>query len=252
MKHCYACLLVIALILVAGCSKDKKGTLQVTFRGTFGGDPLVMYENHDYMNGQRIQFTRSEFFASDLHLVDASGNTYPLSDIELISLSHTTLADATQGTVLTFTDIPEGAYSDLQFGYGVAADINTTNPSDYPSSSPLSNTGRYWIPWTSYIFSKTEGFLDTLVDGSDNPDLGFAYHTGTDAMYRQVSIGTTVNIVNNTTTNVIFTLDHSKMLGLPDTPIDIKAKPQNHNPQDTAYLFKIVDNLQKALTFQIQ
>lgn len=242
----------IGMMLFAGCKKDEEGTLRITFRGTFGSDPLVMFDIHDYINGQRIALTRSEFFISELSLIDQSGNAYPLSDIELVDLSAANATAAENGVVLTFGKIPAGSYTGLEFGFGVAADINATLPSDYPSSSPLSSTGRYWSPWSSFIFSKTEGSLDTLADGIDNPTLGFAYHTGTDDLYRELSLTNTIRITNDGVTSIVMNLDHQKLLGMPNAPLDIQANPQNHNPNDLPYVQAIVNNVVAALTYFIE
>ncbi|HLF62144.1 MAG TPA: MbnP family protein [Saprospiraceae bacterium] len=252
LKRFALCTSVLALLLLSGCKKDEEGTFHVTFTGSFGNEPLVMFDVHDYINGQRVQFSRSEFFISDLNLIDGSGNTYPLSDIELIDLSFTNAASAGTGVVLTFDKVPAGTYADLEFGFGVASDINATQPADYPSSSPLSSTGRYWTPWTSFIFSKTEGNLDTLVDGTDDPDLGFAYHTGTDDLYQELRINTAISIPDGGTAGIIFNLDHEKLMGIPDDPIDIKANPQNHNPQDLLQVQAIINNVISALTFILE
>ena len=245
-------LAAVGMIMLSGCKKDEEGTLQVTFKGIYGNDPLVMFETRDYANGQRFQFSRSEFFISDLDLIDGSGNEVDLSDIELVDLTFSSESAAEAGVTFTFNNIPAGSYSNLRFGFGVASDINATTPSDYPSSSPLSNAGRYWTPWTSFIFSKTEGNLDTLTDGTDNPDLGFAYHTGTDNLFRGLQINQNVSVTEAATTHIIFYLDHESLMGLPNAPIDIKAKPQNHNPQDIQQIQTLVDNLIASITFSVE
>jgi hypothetical protein len=252
LKNILAIVAVSMCIVVSGCKKDDEGTVKITFNGVYGSDPLVMMENHDYANGQKLFLSKAEFFVSDLSLIDDSGSEQKLSDIELVDLSMTSQADATQGITFTFRDIPAKTYDDMRIGIGVPGDINATTPSSHSSSSPLSNTGRYWVPWTSYIFSKTEGKLDTLVDANINPDLGFAYHTGTDNLYAALSLSNSVPVPNDGEVEIIFILDYAKLLGLPGNPLDIKAKPQNHNPQDTVYLHAIVQNIQTALTYSIE
>lgn len=244
--------LSIGMMLFTGCKKEEEGTLRITFKGSFGNEPLVMFDLHDYINGQRIEFTRSEFFISDMNLIDGSGNAYALSDLELVDLSASSTSGAEAGVVFTFNGIPAGTYSDLEFGFGVASDINATLPSDYPSSSPLSNTGRYWTPWSSFIFSKTEGTLDTLVDAVDNPTLGFAYHTGTDDLYRDLRLNSSVSIADDGSTSIVFNLDHEKLMGVPTAPLDIQSNPQNHNPNDLPYVQAIVNNVISALTYYIE
>lgn len=244
-------ILVMFSLVFTGCKENKEGGLRITFKGSYGSEPLVMLDVHDYADGQRIQFSRVEFFASDIRLIDGAGNDYPLSDVELIDLSANSTAAAETGVVLTFNNIPAGEYADLAFGYGLASDINATKPVDYPSSSPLSSTGRYWTPWTSYIFSKTEGNLDTIVDGTDNLSMGFAYHTGSNNLYRVVQLDQPITIQDDGTRAIVLNLDYEKLLGVPAEPLDIKAKPQNHSPLDIGHIQVIVDNFALALTFTI-
>jgi hypothetical protein len=251
-RNILAIMAVGTCIIFAGCKKDEEGTVKITFKGSYGNDPLVMLDVHDYANGQKLLMSRAEFFVSDLSLIDGSGNEQKLSDIELVDLTLNSQADAERGITFTFSGIPAATYADLRIGIGVPADINVTSPSMYNSSSPLSNTGRYWVPWASYIFSKTEGKLDTLVDATDNPDLGFAYHTGTDNLYALLSLSNSIPVPKDGQVEVVFNLDYAKLLGLPGSPLDIKAKPQNHNPQDTVYLHAIVQNIQSALTYSIE
>lgn len=244
-------LAVASAIFLAGCKKDEEGSLKVTFRGAYGNDPLVMFDVHDYIDGQRIQFTRSEFFVSDLNLIDDAGNAYPLTDVELVDLTLTTPAAAEQGITFTFNNIPAGVYPNFEFGFGVASDVNATKPVDYPSSSPLSNAGRYWDAWTSYIFSKTEGNLDTIIDGVDNGTLGFSYHSGTDDLFRLFRINNEVSITDDGTTEILFTLDHEKLLGVPADAVNIKTFPHNHNPGEMEQVTAIINNVIDGLSYEI-
>lgn len=255
LKLIYPLLAMCAVVLLStGCKKDEEGTLRLVFKGTYGTEPLVMTENHDYANGQRIHFTRSEFFVSDLRLVDGS-SVEDLADIELVDLSFDSEAGAQSGVTLTYSGVPAGSYDDLRLGFGVSSDINATKPTDYNSSSPLSQTGRYWTQWTSFIFSKFEGKLDTLVDAVDNPDLGFVYHSGTNNLYLNINLNpvSAIDIANDGTTTITFFLDHRALMGLPNAPIDIQATPQNHDPDDLEYLQAMLDNLTAgALTYAIE
>ena len=233
-------------VLFASC-KDETGTITVSFQATYGGSPLTMFENVDYDFGQRVEFTRAEFYVSNLRIYDLQGQPTELSDIELIDLSFNTRADAENGVTLTFSGIPTGTYQSMEFGIGVDDVLNATVPADYDSSHPLSNTGRYWHAWNSFIFSKIEGNLDTL--GTDNPDLGFAYHTGTDDMYLNVGTGFPMTVSDGLNTTVTFRMNYKALMGVDANPIDIQAKPQNHNPTDTFQINVIRDNYLGALSF---
>lgn len=242
----------VLLTALSGCTKEEEGDFTVVFRATYLNQPLAMFDYHDYGFGQRIQFTRSDLMISDLRLKRADGSFIDLMDIGLVEMNHDDPAAAQRGTELSFNNVPAGTYESLEFGVGVQPTLNATEPADYSASHPLSDPGRYWLPWTSYIFTKTEGNLDTIPDGTDNPDLGFAYHTGTDALYFVVSAVAPVEIVDEMESRIVFALDHADLLGYPSTPVDIRAKPQNHNPQDTVQIKAILNNYQGALTFFVE
>lgn len=238
---------------LSGCNKDEEGSLTVVFQSTFDGQPLVASDIYDYGFGQRIQFTRSEFYISNLRILDGDNNAVELTDIELIDMTANDAASAENGVRLTFGDIPAKTYSKIQFGIGVDSDLNQTVPADYPSSHPLSDPGSYWIAWSSYIFGKTEGNLDTLADGTDDLDIGWLFHTGTDAYYISLEATENIAVTDDGNTTLTIRLDHRVLMGLPDDPVDIKKKPVNHNPtgNETEYN-KLFGNYTDALTLSIQ
>ena len=243
----------VLLIGFAGCNnKDQRGNLNITFKSTFNGEPLVVSDVFNYLPGQKIQITKNEMYLSDLVITGNSSGTVFLSDIELVDMTATSETQASQGVTLTFTDLPTGTYRGIQFGIGVESGLNATVPEDYSSSHVLSDPGRYWMGWSSYIFSKTEGFLDTVLTGGFNQDLSFAYHTGSDDLYEAVaSPQTNFTVFADQTSSITITLDYYLLLGLPNNAIDIKSNPQNHTPSDTTELRQIVDNYTSSLTLQV-
>ena len=116
------------------------------------------------------------------------------------------------------------------------------NPSDFSSSSPLSKTGYYWDAWQSYIFSKTEGRLDTV--GNGLPELGFALHVGSDALYRVLQAPIPLTIEDGKSLNVDVIVDYRLLL----QGIDIKSNPQNHSPSDVTNITALVNNMANAFS----
>ncbi|MDX1476420.1 MAG: MbnP family protein [Saprospiraceae bacterium] len=253
MKHIFRFMIAVLLLVVLSACKDDEGSLTVAFTATYGTEPLVMFDIHDYAFDQRVQFTRLEFFISNLGLIRRDGTVYKLSDLELIDLTFTDRGAAETGVELTYRGVPAGTYESVQFALGVDPVLNATVPADYSSDHPLSETGRYWHAWNSYIFSKSEGNLDTLNDGTDNPDLGFAYHTGTDDFYLPIATGFPISIPDGAGEKITFRLNYEALFGVSvGDLIDIQAKPQNHNPLDTLEINKILDNYLGALSFIIE
>ncbi|MGB3081037.1 MAG: MbnP family protein [Saprospiraceae bacterium] len=241
MKIQALCLSVLLLIGLNSCKKDTGGTLTLHFKAFYDGQSLRMFDTKPFTNPEQVQFTHLSFMVSDLQLLDQSAKVN-LKDVELVDLSFDDANSADGGYTITIDNLPAKSYSGLSFGIGVPADMNSKKPADYPSSSPLSNSSYYWVAWDSFIFMKTEGRIDTIGNGSF--DTGFAFHTGTDNLYRIVMANIPILIEDGKNKNIDIDLDYKKVLD----GIDIKSNPQNHNPKDSLQIKVLVQNLSDALT----
>jgi hypothetical protein len=242
-------LAAIVIFGSAACGKDKTGSVTVVFKGTYGDDPLVMFDKYAYAFGEEIQFTKSDFYVSNVVLGKPSGLAEVLIDVELVDLSFTSEADAMAGAEFTIDNVPALSYNRFDFAIGLDPEMNASVPADWPASHPLSEP-RYWDAWSSYIFAKMEGNLDTLNTG--NADLGWLYHTGTDKLYISLSTNSQFNVTDGGNTRITFTLDHKSLFGVGAGPVDIKNNPINHNPTDSIEITKIVENYTKSITFLIE
>ncbi len=241
MKIQVLCLSVLLLIGINSCKKDTGGTLTLHFKALYDGQSLPMFVTKPYTNPEQLQFTHLSFLVSDLVLLDQSSKVN-LKDVELVDLSFDDANTADGGYTISIDNLPAKNYSGLSFGIGVPADMNVKKPADYPSSSPLSNSSYYWVAWDSFIFMKTEGRIDTIGNGSF--DTGFAFHTGTDNLYRIVEANIPILIEDGKNKQIDIDLDYKKVLD----GIDIKSNPQNHNPKDSLQIKVLVQNLSGALT----
>ncbi|HJW28031.1 MAG TPA: MbnP family protein [Saprospiraceae bacterium] len=234
-------LLVLSIVQVS-CKKDAtEGSFKIHYKATYDGQPLSTFTPFPYAGSDQVQFTLLTYLVSDLTLLNGN-NEEALDDIELVNLSFDNPTDAGNGYTITYDKIPAKNYDGIRFGIGVPADVNQKKPADFPSQNPLSNTSYYWQAWNSFIFSKTEGTLDTLGGGSF--DLGFAFHTGSDEFFRTLQGSLPINIEDGKTTELSIAVDYKKLLD----GIDIVAYPINHNPADSINIKKIVNNLQQAVT----
>ncbi len=232
---------LISLLLIA-CKEDNKGgTLTIHFKPLYDNQTLQTFNTLAFDAPQQIQFTHMSFFVSDIRLYDQASEK-SLDDIELVDLSFDALSSAEAGYTVSYNNIPAATYSGIRFGIGVPPDVNLKKPADFPSTNPLSKTGYYWVAWNSYIFMKTEGRLDTV--GNGNYDMGYALHTGSDALFRSLEGPVPIAIQDGKETNLTVAIDYKKLLA----GVDIKGHPQNHTPADTTELIKIVNNLGSALT----
>lgn len=235
---------VVPVLFLSSCKDDEEGTLIVRFLAEYDGLPVTTFAIQPFDAPQRILFTHASFFASDIALLYGS-NQNVVRDMELVDLSFDTEADAEAGYAITLTGVRAGTYSGFAFGVGVPADLNDDQPSDFPSSNPLSKVSYYWDAWDSYIFMKTEGRLDTL--GTGSLDLGFALHTGSDPLYTVLTAQTPIQITDGGATEIHVVIDYKDLL----SGLDIKSNPQNHNPSDTLVIQGLIQNLPSAVSLRL-
>jgi hypothetical protein len=244
MKHLNFIFFSLLILGLSSCKDDPaatEGTVTLHFKAVYDEVPLQMFDTRPFENGQSLEFTHLSMIISDLELLN-QGSAELLDEVEIVNLTYDNTTAAEAGYTLTISGVPTGTYDGIRFGVGVPADVNAKKPADFPSSNPLSNTAYYWTPWSSYIFMKTEGRLDTL--GNGTTDLGFALHTGSDALYNILEANIPLTIEEGIENNLDILIDYKKVL----QGVDIKSNPQNHNPDDISTITAIVSNLANAFT----
>ncbi|MBL0005741.1 MAG: hypothetical protein IPP25_00755 [Saprospiraceae bacterium] len=235
-------LLILGLASCNDDPADTKGTVTLHFKAVYDDIPLQMFNNRPFENGQTLEFTHLSMIISDLELLK-QGSPELLDEVEIVNLTFDNTTAAEAGYTLTISGVPTGTYDGMRFGVGVPADVNAKKPADFSSGNPLSNTAYYWTPWSSYIFMKTEGRLDTI--GNGTTDLGFALHTGSDALYNILEANIPLTVQDGLETTMDIVIDYKKVL----QGVDIKANPQNHSPDDISTITAIVNNL--AIAFSL-
>jgi hypothetical protein len=248
---------IIALLLVGAAScgeKDPTPTpatteLALSFKATYDGQPLLINQYYDYVNGQKINFFRSQFYIANITLVKASGNIV-IKDADYINFSgNTDLAGAQKGQVVTCKNIPTGDYTGVKIGIGLPPAVNATKPESYKTDNVLSQISEYWQSWKSYIFTKTEGKLDINKDGKE--DFTFGFHTGGDAAYRIVDIAQPLSLSGSSYYAGTVKIDVKKLLTRADgTFLDITKKQTTHELADTTYSNYLMNNFKNAITIE--
>lgn len=235
--------LALIVLFVGSCKEDQdhEGSLTLHFIAFYDGQPLTMFVTKPFTNPQQLQFTHLSFLVSDLVLLDQL-SIVDLKDIELIDLSFDDVNGADQGYTIQINNLPAQSYTGIRFGIGVPPDLNSKKPANFASSHPLSKTSYYWEAWNSFIFMKTEGRIDTL--GNGGFDTGFAFHTGTNKLFSAFEKVIPITIEEGKNKGINIRIDYKTVLN----GIDIKAKPQNHNPADSVQIGKLVENLSGALS----
>lgn len=252
MKIHYILLFIIP-VLIAGCGKEEKtGSVEIAFMAQYGNSPLVLLSGYDYVGNQKIRFSHLDYYLSELELVMDNGDIVELSEIDLIDLDFSSAQQSVAGNTRLYTEIPAGKYKTIRFGVGVKPSLNTTHPTDYPSSNPLSETSHYWEGWTSYIFSKTEGSLDQ--DGDGAYDLGFIIHSGSSDvvdLYRSLEAQVSFEVVDGDTRSIQLILDYRKLLDVDEGGLDIASTPHTNDPNEMDLITAMTNNYAEAFLISI-
>lgn len=239
--------------LFVQCRKDDaalpvKSDLKVNFVATYDNKPFVFNRVEGYEFGSFIQFSKLDFFISDLQLVAADSNQL-LKEIGFLDFSTISGDPLTAANGLTWTckDIPFKNFTGIKVGIGVKPSINKTTPADYSSSDPLSNLELYWAGWKSYIFSRLEGKMDTVSDGRFAT--GISYHSGLDENYREITLPANIDWnQSNASKTLVINIDVKYLFKDGDSWLNIREITEAHGPSDKVTIKKMVDNYNNAFS----
>lgn len=243
---------ILNVVLFSGCKKDPVDpSLEINFVATWGGQPLVVNQAVPYPNGYSLRFHEFDFLLNHIKLERADGSTMDLSGVEFIDFKVQNIneASAKSGVTLKYSGLKEGDFSAILLGIGLDSITNATKPKDYPTGNILSISGnRYWDGWSSYIFSKLQGFAD--FDSAGQFTNTFAYHSGGNGNYRPIKFDKGIILRKDNVVRLKFELDVRRLLGSDASSWwDMKAMPSAHSPGDPAMPF-IMDNYAHALSLQ--
>lgn len=260
MKHTLALLISLSFftLFFSACEEKediRTGTLELVFKGTFGNEPLYMFDrSYDYRGDAAIKWQLFQFYLSDLELLAPGSVTENrmLSPIETVNFGDIqSEEDALAGYALRFNDIQTGTYSGLQFGLGVSPELNATQPSDYTPSEPLAQISSYWEAASSYIFTKIEGNADLDNDGQfGEENEKITYHLGSNELFQKRTLPANIEIRDNETTRLVVNVDLLKALEntAEGTFIDFRQTPRDHHKNPDVYNFVITQLRESAIS----
>lgn len=119
-----------------------------------------------------------------------------------------------------------GSYTGVSFDLGLPATLNGIDPATYNSENPLSAIHGMWWDWaTKYIFTKTEGRIDSDSDGV--PDQSWFVHTGMEELFRPgIYIDREFSVSSNDTVTIYVELD--KLFNHLEESSDLVQNGQSH------------------------
>jgi hypothetical protein len=214
------------------------GTLDFNIKLEYNGQPLVIFEDYNYPDGKKIDFTRVSFYTSEMSLDET-----PINEVEFHNLtnSHSSPALANEGYFWTLENVRTGSYNNLSFNIGVPAEFNNRDPGEFPSGHPLAKPSENWFSWMSYIFLKIEGNVDLDSDGE--AETGVAIHTGSNEALRRLILDYPIQINENENTNVNLVFDIYQLFDGPSRIFPIEEFPQIHSLTQIDGVLEVSDNL---------
>ena len=237
----FGLLCLVGMVTLTSCGDDEGvGNLEVQFDLKFGDQPFETLKAYDYVDGQKVSFTRVSFFLSDFAL---SGLGDPIDPISYHRLENEFAPGAAGSYKYTINNIPNGDYDGFSLGFGVTAENNAKTPADFASGHPLSATGEYWNTWQSYVFVKLEGTL-TLGDGTEK---GFTLHIGGDETYRVFTSDRAVDIKTDDTTTLPLTIDLQNVFLERDTPYNLEENGRLHSLAAKPFMIELIDNMMESI-----
>lgn len=237
-------LLSLTIIMFSSCSKED-GSVDLTFKAQYDGEPLVLSQDYIYPDGKAMYFSRFSFYMSDLTL-RTDENFAQNDQISYLNIGqqHTTTALADIGYVYTLKDVKPGNYVNLSFNVGVPAEQNAMTPTDFSSNDDLSLSGEYWSGWESYIFCKVEGVID--FDGDGIPESDFALHLGADEALANIEIDKDFEVKEGDKTTVTIPIELKNFFLDGDQLYDIVNNPKIHNLSQNDKVLELASNLKNC------
>lgn len=244
-------ILLIPTFLFIGCNKEvEKGSLEVELALQYGDEPFEMFKTYTYPEtNQKLFFSRLSYFLSDVNMMYPNGEKNQLVDIDYINLtSEYTAPLSGEGHVITFSDLEAGAYKDFSFSIGVPSEMNKKQPSDYLSTSVLSNVAEYWSGWSSYIFFRPEGLYSD--DPQKDPFKPFALHLGSDTAYIQYTIPDDIVVEANKTKRIKIIFDLEKFFN-GNSVYNINKTAQIHSLSQLDDMAILAENMKRFVFYEL-
>jgi hypothetical protein len=135
------------------------------------------------LEGRKMSLSMAQLYVSDIQLVKLDGTTVDVSGKKILKMFET-------DTDLV-GDVPVGNYKSIRFKVGLDPTTNALSPTT-PSDSAILNRPEMWFSKTAqpdgYVFMNIQGKIDTS-STLDKTPVPFAYKIGTNANYKQVTMG---------------------------------------------------------------
>jgi len=224
---------------------DTTAKVELRFKPTMNGIPLVMNQVFTGPNGLRMQLELWKFYISEITLQNTSV-TQLLKDVALFDFSR-----PDKSLILT---AKPGLYTSLSFAIGVDRNLNrmgdaSFSPAVYPMEHPLSiYNDMYWTNSTGYVFLRVEGKIDTSAAQNSVPEFTWFYHTGQDTMYTTTTFDNlNLSVVKGQTKVIELEVEVNELFRTASDTINMVQENFTHSTDRPLLARKVITNFKNAV-----
>jgi hypothetical protein len=236
----YVPFFIVLLLLISGCEKDK-GSLEIKLNPTFGNE--VFDVNKWFVNdaGDSLRFTVFKLYLADISLKDDKGKSIIAKDIAYFNINQT---DPKVLSVLG-EKVKTGSYSKVGFSFGLNDEQNNTDPSSVDCPNPLcADNDMWWGSTLKYTHIKLEGNYKKSGSGTNGILL---YHVGLSSNRRDFEFSKSININEDSKSELIINLDIKTLLG-GSNPFNLLTENVTQTTDEPAVASKFANKFGSALS----
>ena len=228
-------------------NKTVYGKVAITYQITNAGVPVVLQEKISFDGLNEFKLEKFKFHLANLEAKNSSG---------AVSIQKVAIIDFEEPGLTSFEySIPVGSYTHLNFGSGLDAAQNDSDPASFEMDHPLSAAqGMYWSWAMKYRFSIVEGRASETDTIGTPADIIMAYHPGANEFYNTYNQPISFNIVEGKTVEIIVNIELETIFNSGSAGnINIPTEYQTHTtPDDYPLADKFSTNFGEAITFRLK
>lgn len=182
--------LSLSIVFFIGQVTIAQKNYKLNISHLMNGNKFIFKQNNKNWENVNYNVTRLQYYLSYFTFVTESNQRTPKRDIVLLANGSTDNYDLATMNL-------DGKVKEIEFYFGLDSLTNHSDPSLYPSGSPLGfqDPEMNWGWSAGYRFLAVEGVFDYDKDGS--PERGFEYHMVSDRYYTKLSLPVNEFIDNN-------------------------------------------------------
>ena len=232
-------ILIAVLLLLTGCGeKDPPvSNMQVHFTPMWGSDTLVLNKNNVGDDSKKFRFSKIKMYWSHIRFVKSDGSEVEVSPVVLVDLENPISLQVPVSGL-------SGSFTGLNFGIGLDSIQNQTDPKTVAKTSPLhADNNTWWANTGNFVFAEIEGQADTGAVMPANVFWNFLFHSGTNPLYKQVSLTKNFSFDASKQNVVALQVDMKKIFYAQPNAIDIKTEYTTSTTDNPVLAKKFIEKM---------